>query len=136
MSEPGSTIAGLGRALRAGSVTSVEIVRCLLDRANDQDPVLGVYLTRFDDTALAAATADAELAADRDRGPLHGIPLRVKDLIATREGPTTAPSAVGHGWHDVRSTAAVISGLRAAGAVLLGKVATMEIGVGGPVGSA
>jgi aspartyl-tRNA(Asn)/glutamyl-tRNA(Gln) amidotransferase subunit A len=129
------TIAGLGAALRAGATTSVEVVRRLLARADVHDPVLGVYLSRFDDAALAAASgADAELAAGRDRGPLHGIPLGIKDLIATREGPTTAQSVVDHRWHAVRADAPVITRLRAAGAVLLGKVATMEFGVGGPVG--
>lgn len=133
--DPEWTIAGLGAALRAGSLTSVEIVQRLLERADLWDPVLAVYLNRFDDSALAAAkVADAELAAGRDRGPLHGIPLGVKDLIATREGPTTAQSVVDHLRRDVRADAAVIGRLRDAGAVLLGKVATMEFGVGGPVG--
>ncbi|GHH39343.1 amidase [Lentzea cavernae] len=135
MNDPEWTVAGLGRALRSGALSSVEIVRRLLDGADARDEVLGVYLARFDDEAVAAAqAADAELAAGVDRGPLHGIPLGIKDLITTREGPTTAQSSVDHPWRGVRSDADVITSLRAAGAVVLGKVSTMEFGVGGPIG--
>ena len=55
----------------------------------------GTYVARFDETALAAAAqADADFAAGVDRGPLQGIPLGVKDIIAAREGATTACSKV------------------------------------------
>ena len=81
-----TTIVEAGAALRAGELTSVELIRTVLARADKIDADLGCFLARFDDDALsAAATADAELAAGTDRGPLHGIPLGIKDLLAARE---------------------------------------------------
>ncbi|NUS54192.1 MAG: hypothetical protein HOV66_04925, partial [Streptomycetaceae bacterium] len=89
-----ATVLGCAAALAAGRVSSVELVAELQRRADDADPKLGVYLARFDDQALEAArAADAERAAGTVRGPLHGVPLTVKDLILTREGPTTGHSA-------------------------------------------
>lgn len=124
------TITALGAALRSGETTSVEVVTRLLAQPDE----IGAYVTRFDSALAAATAADAELAAGRDRGPLHGIPLGIKDLLPTREGPTTAQSGVRHRWRKVRVDAEAVTRLRDAGAVLLGKTATMEFGVGGPVG--
>ena len=90
-----STIADAAVALRSGALTSVELTRSLLARADAHDSTLGTYVARFDDAALAAAAkADADFAAGVDRGPLQGIPLGVKDIIAAREGATTACSKV------------------------------------------
>ncbi|HEY4278685.1 MAG TPA: amidase [Conexibacter sp.] len=101
MAEPlhALTIAEAGRLLRAREVSSVELVEASARRATALDH-LGVYVSRFDAEALAAARhADRELAAGHDRGPLHGIPLGVKDIIATAEGPTSANSqAFGATW--------------------------------------
>jgi aspartyl-tRNA(Asn)/glutamyl-tRNA(Gln) amidotransferase subunit A len=82
-------------ALRSGAVTSVMLAQAAIERAAKLDGSLGVYLTRFDDYAMeAAAKADAELVAGIDRGPLHGIPCGVKDILAMAEGPTTAQSLI------------------------------------------
>ncbi|MBO2457546.1 amidase [Actinomadura sp. LCR2-06] len=127
------TIADAGAALRAGETTSVDLVRAALAVADARDAALGVHLARFDDAALAAAArADAELAAGADRGPLHGIPMGIKDLIAAAEGETTAQSLVlDREWGRERDAPAVAR-LRAAGAVITGKTTTMEFGIGAP----
>jgi aspartyl-tRNA(Asn)/glutamyl-tRNA(Gln) amidotransferase subunit A len=79
------TIADAGRALRAGTLTAAGLLRQVSDRADKLDPGLGVYLTRFAQGAMSAAEqADRELASEIDRGPLHGIPLGIKDILATK----------------------------------------------------
>jgi Asp-tRNA(Asn)/Glu-tRNA(Gln) amidotransferase A subunit family amidase len=127
------TIAEAAQALRTGQTSSVELTQACYAVADAHDAELGVYLSRFDDTALAAAArADAELAAGRDLGPLHGIPLGVKDIITTEEGETTAQSLVlDRGWGD-QGDAPVVARLRAAGAVITGKTSTMEYAIGIP----
>ncbi|MDH4148270.1 MAG: amidase [Acidimicrobiia bacterium] len=127
------TIESAGAALRAGTVSSVELVRSMLDATGPIDDQLGVYLARFDDTALAAAErADTELAAGTDRGPLHGIPLGIKDILATDEGPTTCQSVVlPPSWGD-QGDGPVLRRLREAGGIVMGKTTTMEFAVGRP----
>lgn len=127
------TMQTAGAALRAGEVTSVELTEGCLAASDRLDDALGTYLSRFDETARRAAeTADAELAAGQDRGPLHGIPLGIKDIIATDEGPTTAQSLVQDpAWGD-QGDGPVIRRLRDAGAVLTGKTTTMEYAIGRP----
>jgi aspartyl-tRNA(Asn)/glutamyl-tRNA(Gln) amidotransferase subunit A len=127
------TLAEVSAAIHAGETTSVEVTTELLERADRLDPVLGTYLVRFDDTALAAAAAlDAELAAGHDRGPLHGVPLGIKDIIATDDGPTTAQSLIlDPAWGD-QGDAPVVKRLREAGSVILGKTTTMEFACGMP----
>lgn len=126
-----------GEALRSGRLTSLELTRELLRRADALDERLGVYQHRLDDRALEeAARADSELASGRDRGPLHGIPLGVKDIIATRGAPTAAGSLVfererSPDWEGSQD-APVVSRLRRAGAVVLGTTSTMEFAIGMP----
>ncbi|WP_436774015.1 amidase [Yinghuangia sp. YIM S09857] len=117
-------------ALATGKVSSVELVTALLARADAVDPGLGVYLARFDDTAAAAAREADQARAHGDvRGPLHGVPVTLKDLIASREGPTTAHSAVPP-RHTGGADALVTARLRDAGAIVLGKVSLSEFGFG------
>jgi aspartyl-tRNA(Asn)/glutamyl-tRNA(Gln) amidotransferase subunit A len=129
-----TTIHEAGIALRAGSLTSTELVTACLQLADRLDPVLGTYLARFDETALAAAAqADADFAAGIDRGPLQGIPLGIKDIISTAEGPTTAQSLIlDPAWGEAIGDAPVVARLRAAGAVITGKLSTMEFACGMP----
>jgi aspartyl-tRNA(Asn)/glutamyl-tRNA(Gln) amidotransferase subunit A len=127
------TITEAGRRLRAGETTAVGLLRQASDVADKQDPQLGVFIRRFGDEALAAAEqADRELAAGIDKGPLHGIPLGVKDILAARESVTTGQSLV----HDPKwwqgEDAPVVARLRAAGAVITGKTTTMEYAIGLP----
>jgi aspartyl-tRNA(Asn)/glutamyl-tRNA(Gln) amidotransferase subunit A len=127
------TITEAAAALRAGETTSVALTEAAFAVADAHDEQLGVYLARFDETALAAAAAaDADFAAGVDRGPLQGIPLGIKDIIATDEGPTTAQSLVlDRTWGD-QGDAPVVARLRAAGAVITGKTTTMEYAIGTP----
>ncbi|HEY4277847.1 MAG TPA: amidase [Conexibacter sp.] len=121
------TLTSAAAALRAGETTSVALTTAAIEQAEALDEALGVYLARFDDYALErAATADAELAAGRDRGPLHGIPIGVKDILAMAEGPTTAQSLVLDPTWGEGKDAIVVERLKAAGAVITGKLTTME----------
>jgi aspartyl-tRNA(Asn)/glutamyl-tRNA(Gln) amidotransferase subunit A len=120
-------------ALRSGELTSVQLVEACLARADVLDPILGVFIQRLDETALAAAAiADDELAAGIDRGPLHGIPLGIKDIIATKESTTTAQSLILDPAWGSTGDAVVVSRLRAAGAIVIGKTSTMEFAIGMP----
>ena len=81
--------------LRAGVLSSRELTTEMLKRADELDPQLGTYLARFDESALAAAArADADFAAGTERSLLQGIPVGIKDVLASREGVTTAQSLV------------------------------------------
>ena len=127
------TITEAAAALRAGETTSVALTEAAFAVADAHDKTLGVYLSRFDETALAAAAkADAELAGGTDRGPLHGIPLGIKDIIATEEGETTAQSLVLDRAWGADKDAPVVARLKAAGAVITGKTSTMEFACGMP----
>ncbi|MBK7950699.1 MAG: amidase [Deltaproteobacteria bacterium] len=128
-----ATIAEAALALRSGRLTSVALTRQLQSRADVLDAKLGTFIARFDESALAAAKqADADFAAGIDRGPLQGIPLGIKDIIAAREGATTACSKVLDPNWGRGLDAPVVARLRAQGAVLLGKTTTLEFAMGPP----
>ena len=127
------TITEAAAALRAGRLSSVDLTKRLLARADALDAQLGTFIARFDQTALAAAEqADADFAAGIDRGPLQGIPLGVKDIIAAREGATTACSRVLDPDWGRGVDAPVVARLREQGAVILGKTTTLEFALGPP----
>ena len=127
------TLRQLSDAIHAGEITSYEITEKVLARADALDPEMGTYIVRFDELALEAASRlDAELKAGSDRGPLHGIPMGIKDIIATDDGPTTAQSLIlDPAWGD-QGDAPVVARLRAAGSVIVGKTTTMEFACGCP----
>ena len=117
-------------ALRAGEVTSPQLVARALERATTWEPSIHALLARWDDTAMAAAEqAQQELDAGRDRGPMHGIPVLIKDLIDVAGEPTTAASRIRDG-HVAAADAPVVAALREAGAILLGKANTHEFAFG------
>jgi aspartyl-tRNA(Asn)/glutamyl-tRNA(Gln) amidotransferase subunit A len=125
------TIEQAAAGLRDGSTTAAALTKGLLTAIHAANDRLGAYVTVSDTAAVAAAErADAELAAGHDRGPLHGIPLAVKDIIATEDAPTTADSrALPPDWHaGVDATA--VARLREAGAVIIGKATTNEFACG------
>jgi aspartyl-tRNA(Asn)/glutamyl-tRNA(Gln) amidotransferase subunit A len=133
MSEIPLSITEAAAKLRDGSLTSVELTSAVLARADAYDGEVGSYLARFDEQALAtAATADSDLAKGVDRGPLQGIPLGVKDIIAAADGPTTANSLVLDPAWGAGKDAPVVSRLKSAGAVITGKLTTMEFAIGSP----
>ncbi|HWB21400.1 MAG TPA: amidase [Gaiellaceae bacterium] len=133
MTEIPITLTEAGAALRSGSLTSVELTKAALAKAAELDSELGVYLARLDEIALARAEqADAELASGVDLGPLHGIPVGIKDILATSDSPTTANSLIlDHAWGEGKD-GPVVRRLREGGAVITGKVTTMEFAIGMP----
>lgn len=120
------TIAGARAAVAAGSLTARALVERALSAA-DEAQALGGVVARRDDEALAEADALDRLPPER-RGPLHGVPVTVKDVIDVAGMPTAAGSAA-YRDHPVRDAGAVAR-LRAAGAVVVGKVATHEFALG------
>lgn len=102
----------------------------MLERIERHDATLNTFITVLADDALVQAErADAELASGKDRGALHGIPIALKDLIATAGIRTTAGSAVFDQWVPEQD-AAVVERLRQAGAVVLGKTGLHELAYG------
>jgi aspartyl-tRNA(Asn)/glutamyl-tRNA(Gln) amidotransferase subunit A len=133
MTELPRTITDAAEWLRTNRITSVELTETLLARCHAAQDSLGAFIAITDSVALEAArTADAELAEGMDRGPLHGIPLAVKDNIATKDAPTTANSNVLNGDSEKRYDATVVRKLRLAGAVMMGKLGLYEFAVGRP----
>ena len=122
--------AELGRRIAAGEVTSRQATIAYLDRIAALNPALEAYVTVTADRALTEAAArDAELARGHRRGPLHGVPYCLKDVIATGGIRTTAGSIILADWVP-DTDATVVTRLGAAGAVLLGKVNTHEFAFG------
>ena len=120
------SLSELSAKLRTREVTSVEATRAVLDRIHKLNPSLRAYLTVLDESALRQAeAADKEIAAGKWRGPLHGVPVAVKDLCWTKGVPTTCASKV---LRDFRpdSNATVVDRFEKAGAVLLGKLHMTE----------
>jgi aspartyl-tRNA(Asn)/glutamyl-tRNA(Gln) amidotransferase subunit A len=126
------TLTGLAAAIRAGELTSLEVVEQAVADADAVDAEIGVFLARFTEQALASArAADAARAAGRPLGPLHGVPIGIKDILTTREGPTTAQSLVlDPEWGS--GDAVAVARLRDAGAIIMGKTTTMEFALGLP----
>lgn len=121
------------KELRDGTLTSVDLTEAVIALANEHDAELGVYLARFDEQALETAShADAELAAGIDKGPFHGIPVGIKDILAVSEGPTTANSLVLDPAWGAGKDGPVVRRLKDAGAVITGKLTTMEFAIGIP----
>jgi len=110
--------------------SSVDLVRACLDRITRHDRELGAFITLTSDSALdEARRADADLANGIDRGPLHGIPVALKDLYDTAGVRTTGGSRIFADRVPERDSA-VVERLRAAGAVFLGKLNLHEWALG------
>jgi aspartyl-tRNA(Asn)/glutamyl-tRNA(Gln) amidotransferase subunit A len=126
------TASDAARAFRAGELSPVELLTDLLARIDRLDPSLNVFIRLDADAAMdAAKAAERDLAAGRAVGPLAGVPVAIKDIIDVAGLPTTCHSKI---LLDNVATAdaAVVTRLRAAGAIILGKVATHEFATGGP----
>jgi amidase len=116
----------LAALIRARELSPVTVARAQLDRIAAVDGALHSYVRVMADAAMAQAeAAEAELASGRYRGPLHGVPVAVKDLLWTRGVPTTAGMLV-HRDFCPQEDATVVVRLRDAGAVLLGKLQLTE----------
>ncbi len=116
-----------GRIARR-EVSPVEITDLMLARIEEHNPTINAFYTVFRDAAQASArAAEAEIAAGNYRGPLHGIPIGIKDIYET--GPTTCGCAALEHYVAERDCAPV-QRLKAAGAIILGKTATYEFAFG------
>ncbi len=116
------------RALRDRTATAADLLAVALAAAARHEALGGIATLRADEAREEARRLDAELAAGHDRGPLHGIPITVKDVIDVAGIPTRAGSAA---YFDVPTTDAVgVARLRAAGAVVLAKATTHEFALG------
>lgn len=126
------TAAEATRAFAAGKLSPVELLQALLARIEQLDPKLNVFIHLDADAALdAARAAEREIAAGHVRGPLHGVPVGIKDIIDVAGLPTTCHSKIL--LDNVKTAdAVVVSKLRQAGAVILGKLSTHEFALGGP----
>lgn len=119
------------RAVQKKEVSPVELTQACLARIEKLNPRLNAFITITGDAALEAARkAEAEIARGEWKGPLHGIPLAVKDLIETAGVKTTAASAVLKN-NVPTADAEVIRRLKSAGAILLGKLNLHEFAYGG-----
>lgn len=129
MAEP-TSIAELAAALAGGRTSSEAVTRACLARIDLFGPPTNAFITVLRDEALAAArAADEAHAQGRAAGPLHGVPISLKDIIDVRGVPTTAASAMRRG-HVAAADAVVVERLRAAGAVLVGKTNLHEFALG------
>ena len=125
-----ANVSEVAALIRSGDVSSIELTRLMLDRIEKMNGLLNAFITVTAESALAqAAKADSELASGHDRGPLHGMPVAIKDLIDTQGVLTTGGSK--HYKNRVpESDATVVARLREAGAVMLGKTGLHEMAFG------
>ncbi|HRO57645.1 MAG TPA: amidase [Burkholderiaceae bacterium] len=125
------TLADAARRVKAGEVSPVELVEASLSRIEAVDPTLSAYISVFADEARQVAqAAEIMCSVGHDLGPLHGIPVALKDNVAVRGTRTTAGSKILADWipaHD----ATVTNRLRRAGAILIGKTNLHEFAWGG-----
>jgi len=121
-----ATLLEAASAIRSRKVSPVELTRSILDRIAKLDPSLLSYATLTPEFALTqAAAAEAEIAAGNYRGPLHGVPIAVKDIFNTA-GVVTAAGMTIYADNVPDHDATVVRRLRDAGAVLLGKLQNTE----------
>jgi len=132
MSHADLSIGEAGLRLRDGSLTAEALVGAALDRVAERDPHYHAFTTLMADQARdAARLADRELDQGQDRGPLHGIPVAIKDLFDTVGVRTTYGSRL-YEHHLPQANAPAVDRLAKAGAILIGKLATYEFATVGP----
>jgi len=125
------TISDLAASLRRRETSASELTVATLRRIAELNPALNAFALVDESGALQAArAADAELASGLDRGPLHGVPVAVKDLIDMAGLPTTCGSASAFGVETATRDAEVVTRLRQAGAVIVGKTTLHEFAYG------
>ena len=124
------TITELAPALCSRELTSEAITNCCLSAIAERNPSLNAFITVLGDAAREQARqADAEMDAGRYRGPLHGVPISLKDLIDLSGTTTSAASRVRQG-HIATADATVVTRLREAGAIIIGKTNLHEFALG------
>jgi len=133
LADPASlTATEAAAAIRERRLTSEALTRASLDRIVEREPDVQAWAHLDPDYALAQAkAADAELQSGRGAGPLHGVPIGVKDIFDTHDFPTENGSPIFAGRRPAKD-AACIARLREAGAVILGKTVTTELALLNP----
>lgn len=128
---PFLTVHELGQRLQSGALTSAEIVRVLLDRIEQHDGKLHAFIAVYGEEALRAAEAADRAREDGDgAGPLHGIPVALKDIVEL-EGRITTGGSMAYADRVSPVTATLAARLLAAGMIVLGKTHTVEFAFGG-----
>ncbi|MFF0445360.1 amidase [Streptomyces sp. NPDC004609] len=138
--DPLGSLAGCAQAIRTGAASPLDVVREALARIEAGDPALNSLVTVNDRAEAEAHTATEEIRGGRLRGPLHGVPVVVKDVIDTA-GMRTTMGTVAFTGHRPEADAEVVRRLKEAGAVIVGKAntdafaahATGTMSFGGPV---
>ena len=130
MTENPSSISDFGNAIRTNKFNIVEAVESRFSAINKKNDELNVFLTLFQQQAeIKAKMLDRELFTGHDRGPLHGLPIAVKDIFAM---PDYSPTAGSNGIVEFgRDVATVIGRLEHAGAIILGTLNLDEYAAGG-----
>ncbi|MFJ6164763.1 Asp-tRNA(Asn)/Glu-tRNA(Gln) amidotransferase subunit GatA [Micromonospora orduensis] len=124
------TATEIAALVAGGEISAVEVTRAHLDRIAAVDDRVHAFLHVDTDGALAAASAvDERRAAGEELGPLAGVPVAVKDVLATRGVPTTVGSKILEGWRPPYD-ATIVQRLREAGTVMLGKTNMDEFAMG------
>ncbi len=128
---PGLTITEAGRRFRDGSLSPAKLINDLLDRIERENPRLNAYWeVCADDARELAEAAGKELRTGRDRGPLHGIPLTVKDIFDLEGLPTTTGAHPDFHSEPEPESADLVDILQDAGAIMLGKTSLHEWALG------
>lgn len=132
MNLPDLTLSELSQAMQSGHVSSVDIVEACFRRIDEFDNAIGSFVSVGRESAFEQARRlDRERMANRRRGSLHGVPLGMKDNIDVAGLPTTANSrAFANRLPDQNAT--VVDRLIDNGAIIIGKLGTFELAVGGP----
>ncbi len=126
------TVGAAARAIAAKELSPVDLTKALLDRIDTLDPRLNAFIRVDGEAAMAAAlAAETEAQSGRLRGPLHGVPVGIKDIIDVAGLPTTCHSKVLQD-NMASADAVCVEKLRGAGAIVLGKLSTHEFAIGGP----
>jgi len=126
------TVTEASELLRSRKLSPIEYAQALIARIEKHDGALNAFLRFTPDIALEdARRAEAEIMRGGWRGPLHGVPYGLKDIIDYAGLPTTAHSKI-LADNVAKSDAVVTQKLRAAGAVFMGKLSTHEFAIGGP----
>jgi len=126
------SVTKMAESIAAKALSPVELMQALLARVEKLDPRLNAFIKIDGDQAMAAAqAAETEIMDGRSRGPLHGVPVGIKDIIDVAGLPTTCHSKVLEG-NMATDNAVCVTKLRGAGAIVMGKLSTHEFAIGGP----
>ncbi|WP_102346647.1 amidase [Bacillus sp. Marseille-P3661] len=123
-------ISSLSQLINTKKISPVELVTAMLERISKVDPALNSFIKVLSDSALEdAKQLEAEVVQGKSRGPLHGVPIAVKDILATAGIETTSGSKLFENWKP-DGDATAIRKLKEAGAIIIGKANLHEFAMG------